>query len=91
MSPRKFNLFCIATLIAVVVLAMAMVAMSPQDIGNVAPSVSAPTTDTGAAGAIGIMPLGLGLSITIVADMGLMTLGLVILFKEESPDHYRVR
>ena len=69
---------------------MAMVAMGPQDVSNgVPPSVSTPATDGDAAGAIGIMPLGLGLSLTIVADMGLMTLGLVILFKEESPDHYR--
>ena len=37
------------------------------------------------------MPLSLGLSLTIVADMGLMTLGLVVLFKEDSPDQYRAR
>ncbi len=90
MSPRKFNFICIATLIAVVVVAMAMVAMSPQNVSTeVPPSASTPVTDGDAASAIGYMSLGLGLSLTIVADMGLMTLGLVILFKEENPDRYQ--
>jgi hypothetical protein len=90
LSPRKFSLICIATVIAVVVLAMAMVAMSPQDNSKGAQSAT-PSTQADAAEAIGYVSLSLGLSITIVADMGLMTLGLVILFKEETPDHYRIR
>jgi hypothetical protein len=90
LSPRKFSLICIATVIAVVVLAMAMVAMSPQDGSNQAPQSATPSTDADAAGAMGFVSLSLGLSLTIVADMGLMTLGLVILFKEETPDRYRI-
>ncbi len=85
-------MICIATLIAVVVLAMAMVAMSPQSVINDAPqSASSAAVDGNAAGELGIMPIGLGLSLTIVVDVGLMTLGLVILFKEEAPSRYRVR
>jgi hypothetical protein len=91
LSPRKFNLICIATAIAVVVLAMAMVAMSPQDGSNQAPQSATPSTEADAAGAMGFVSLGLGLSLTIVADMGLMTLGLVILFREDAPEHYRIR
>lgn len=36
-----------------------------------------------------IHPLELGLALAVVADLGLMTLGLVILFKDDTPGHDR--
>jgi len=85
LSTRKFYIICIVTLIAVVALAMLMVAVIPE--GTAAP---APVQDAGA-GDYAVFPLGLGLTLALLADMGLMTAGLVILFKDERPSGQRFR
>lgn len=36
-----------------------------------------------------LQPLNLGLALAVVADLGLMTLGLVILFKDDMPGRDR--
>jgi hypothetical protein len=38
-----------------------------------------------------VQPLELGLALAVVTDLGLMTLGLVILFKDATPGRYRAR
>jgi hypothetical protein len=93
LSPRKFNIICIVALIVVASLAMLMIEMSPgsrtldlvpaQDLGS--------TGSSDSSSAFVVQPLSLGLSLAVVADMGMMTAGLVILFKDDAPGRYRAR
>jgi predicted permease len=92
LSPRKFNIICIVTLIAVASVAMLMIEMSPGSRTlDLLPAQDVASTGTDSSSAYVMQPLSLGLSLTVVADMGLMTLGLVILFKDDAPGRYRAR
>jgi hypothetical protein len=86
-SPRKFNLFCILAVIAVGAAAMVMIEVSPS---HGAIDLPAATTD-GDSTVMVVQPLDLGMALAITVDMGLMTAGLVILFKDASPGRYRAR
>jgi hypothetical protein len=92
LSPRKFNIICIVTLIAVASLAMLMIEMSPGSrTVDLLPAQDVASTGNDPSSAFIVQPLSLGLSLTVVADMGLMTIGLVILFKDDAPGHHRAR
>jgi hypothetical protein len=88
-SPRKFNLICILAIVAVGAAAMVMVNLGPSH-GEFEFPASV-VSGEGTASPLVLQPLDLGLSLAVVADMGLMTLGLVILFKDAAPGRYRAR
>jgi hypothetical protein len=86
LSPRKFNIICIVTLIAVASIAILMIEMSPAGRNiDLAPTQDLGSTGSDASNTLIVQPLSLGLSLTVVADMGIMTAGLVILFKDDAP------
>jgi hypothetical protein len=88
-SPRKFNLICILAIVVVGATAMLMVEMSPSQGEFELPANT--VSEDGTSSPFVLQPLELGLALAVVADMGLMTLGLVILFKDATPGRYRAR
>ena len=94
LSPRKFDLICIVILVAVTAVAMVLVSTSPGGSSVNLPKVDMGTSDIGSNTTMpfGIQPMSLNLALAIVADVSLMTLGLVILFQDGSPGRrYRAR
>lgn len=70
---------------------MAFVALGQTGSAEGASASFGQNTGMDAQEAMGLHPLSLGLSLTIVIDMGLMTTGLVILFMEDGVARHRVR
>lgn len=87
MKPRNFNAICILAIVAVGALAMLMVSAS-SDLKET-DAATAEAQELASAETVVLQPLSLGLSLAVVADLGLMTLGLVILFKDDSPGRDR--
>ena len=87
MNPRTFNFICIAVIIAVGAAAMFMVQASEEDRASESP-IQAEIQEA-SSNAVVLQPLNLGLALAVVADLGLMTLGLVILFKDDIPGRDR--
>jgi len=87
LKPRNFNAICILAIVAVGALAMFMVSAS-SDLKETG-AASAEAQELASAETVVLQPLSLGLSLAVVADLGLMTLGLVILFKDDSPGRDR--
>jgi multisubunit Na+/H+ antiporter MnhC subunit len=88
LSPRKFKLICGAAVIAAVALTMFVAGLDQLQAAAASPSQG--SGDIVPEGVM-IQPLSLSLSLTVVIDMGLMTLGLVILFMDDAPSRYRAR
>ncbi|MBI0584561.1 MAG: hypothetical protein ISF22_10100 [Methanomassiliicoccus sp.] len=89
MDPRKFNAICILAIIAVGALAIVMVETSPRS-DAIGPAATASLSDDILASVPAVQPLEIGIALAVVADLGLMTLGLVILFGDGFP-RYRPR
>ncbi len=89
MNPRTFNLICIAAIIAVGAAAMFMVQASAEERTSDLPAQAEVQEVSSASNAMVVQPLSLGLALAVVADLGLMTLGLVILFKDDTPGRDR--
>lgn len=86
MNERKFNLLCISAVIVVAAIAVVMVELGPEGKAIQAPGnvdlgqfLSSESTSN----PFVPQPLSLPLALAVVFDMGLMTLGLVILFSDQ--------
>lgn len=77
MNARTFNLLCVAAIIIVGAVAIAVVETSPNG------SQGIPGLEGGALPAV--QPLDLTLSLVILADFGLMLTALVWMFKDGPP------
>jgi hypothetical protein len=88
LSPRTFNIICILAIVAVGAMAVMMVQNGSEQQGT---DLLASTDVQGffSSNVMTLQPLSLGLSLAVVADLGLMTLGLVILFKDDAPNRDR--
>lgn len=84
MRTRTFNAICILAIVAVGAMAMFMVQAS-ADRQAEGLQEKAEVRDASSANPVIFQPLSLGLSLAVVADVGLMTVGLVILFKDDAP------
>ncbi|MDW5561730.1 MAG: hypothetical protein SA339_00770 [Methanomassiliicoccus sp.] len=82
MNPRIFNTVCILAIIAVGAAAMFMMSSNPD---HAVMKEQAGTNAMSPTGTVVLQPLSLGLSLAVVADLGIMTVGLVILFKDDAP------
>jgi ABC-type uncharacterized transport system permease subunit len=80
---------CIVAIVVVGAVAMLMVEMSPSQGEFELPSNA--VSEDGTATPFILQPLEIGLALAVGADMGLMTLGLIILFKDATPGRYRAR
>ncbi|GEM_PF-1762617 len=89
MNPRTFNLICIVAIIAVGAAAMFMVHSSAEERASDLPAQAEVQEVSSSPSAVVLQPLSLGLALAVVADLGLMTLGLVILFKDDMPGQDR--
>ena len=89
MNPRTFNLICVVAIIAVGAAAMFMVQASAEDGATDLPAQAEVQEVSSSSNAVMLQPLNLGLALAVVADLGLMTLGLVILFKDDMPGRDR--
>lgn len=90
LKPKTLNFICILAILAVGALAMFMVQTSHQNTGD-ALQAGTELQGSSATNAVMLQPLKLGLALAVVADLGLMTLGLVILFKDDVPGRARIR
>jgi hypothetical protein len=88
LNPRTFNAICILAIVAVGAMAIFMVQAS-ADMKGTGPQAAAEVQEVSSAQSVMLQPLSLGLSLAVVADLGLMTVGLVILFKEDAPGRDR--
>jgi len=84
LRARTFNAICILAIVAVGAMAMFMVQASADRQAD-GPRTLAEVQDASSTSTAVFQPLSLGLSLAVVADVGLMTVGLVILFKDDAP------
>jgi hypothetical protein len=88
LSPRTFNIICILAIVAVGAMAVMMVQNGSEQQGTDL-LASTDVQEFFSSNVMTLQPLSLGLSLAVVADLGLMTLGLVILFKDDAPNRDR--
>jgi hypothetical protein len=90
LNTRTFNTICILAIIAVGAMAMFMVQNAHDDQATTNLQASSNVQDAASSTtAIVLQPLSLGLGLAVVADLGLMTIGLVLLFKDDMPGRDR--
>lgn len=95
MNARRFNLICIVAIVVVGIVAVAMVELSPNGKAIESPK-NVDLSQFSSAGANATNPLmpqpmSLNLALAVILDIGLMTLGLVILFQDGPVHRTRVR
>lgn len=90
LNPRTFNIICILAIIAVGAIAMFMVHTAHDHQAAADLQAGTEVQNVPSTNAVVLQPLSLGLALAVVADLGLMTVGLVILFKDDRAGRDRI-
>jgi len=91
LNPRTFNTICIIAIIAVGAMATSMVHATHDQQAVELSEAGEDAQEIPSNNAVVLQPFGPGLAMAVLADVGLMTLGLVVLFKDDATGRDRRR